>query len=77
MSYNQITVIDNLQKLGNLRVLNLDHNKISKLENLRSLRKLEILSVVGNLLEDVYIHGGVTEPMIELKELNAARNKIT
>jgi Leucine-rich repeat (LRR) protein len=57
-------------------VLNLDHNKIKQLENLKTLRKLEVLQVTGNLLEDLYIYGGVTEPMIELKELHAARNKI-
>jgi len=27
------------------------------------------LQVTGNLLEDLYVYGGVTEPMIELKEI--------
>ena len=68
-------MIENLNKLPNLKVLNIDHNKIKQLENLRNLRKLEVLTVVGNLLEDLNIFGG-TEPMIEVKEIQAARNKI-
>jgi len=40
------------------------------------LRKLEVLQVTGNLLEDLYVYGGATEPMIELKEIQASRNKI-
>eukprot|EP00347_Sterkiella_histriomuscorum_P021343 403334317 len=76
LSYNRIETMENLNKLPNLRVLVLDHNKIKQLENLKYLRKLEILQVTGNLLEDLYIYGGVTEPMIELKEIQAGRNKI-
>ncbi|CDW76546.1 protein phosphatase 1 regulatory subunit 7 isoform x1 [Stylonychia lemnae] len=76
LSYNRIEQIENLNKLPNLRVLVLDHNKIKQLENLRYLRKLEVLQITGNLLEDLYINGGVTEPMIEIKEIQAGRNKI-
>lgn len=76
LSYNRIEVIENLNKLPNLKTLVLDNNKIKLLENLKNLRKLEVLSITGNLIEDLYICGGVTEPMIEIKEIQAARNKI-
>lgn len=76
LSYNRIEQIENLNKMPNLKILVLDNNKIKQLENIRSLRKLEVLSVTGNILEDLYIYGGVTEPMIEIKEIQAARNKI-
>ncbi len=77
LSYNRISYIENLSKLPSLRVLILDHNKIQRLEGLKLLRKLEILSVTGNLIEDLSVYGGgVAEPMLELKELNAGRNKI-
>jgi Leucine-rich repeat (LRR) protein len=55
--------------------VNLNQNKIRQLENLRGLRKLEILSIAGNLLEDLTISGG-GEPLLELKEINAGKNKI-
>jgi N-acetylmuramoyl-L-alanine amidase len=69
LSYNRLETIENLAKLANLRVLILDHNRITQIQNLKNLRKLEILQVTGNLLEDLYIYGGVTEPMIEIKEI--------
>ena len=75
VSYNRIDTIDNLNKFPNLRVLVLDHNRIKKLENLKNLRKLEVLQVTGNLLEDISVHGCI-EPMLELKEIHAARNQI-
>ncbi len=67
--------IDNLHKLPQLRSVVLNNNRISQLENLRGLRKLEILSIAGNLLEDLNVRGA-GEPMIELKEIDARRNKI-
>ena len=76
LSYNLIEVIENLAKLPNLRTVSLDHNKIKKLENLKQCRKLEILSVRGNLLEDLNFHGPAPEPLLELRELHAGRNKI-
>lgn len=76
LSFNKIESIENLNKLPNLRVLILDFNKIKKIENIKTLRKLEILSLTGNLLEDINIGGSLTEPMLELKELNVSKNKI-
>ena len=63
-------------KIPNLREVNLDHNKIKRLENLKSLRKLEVLSIIGNLLEDLTVHGTAQEPMLELREIHANKNKI-
>jgi Leucine-rich repeat (LRR) protein len=54
----------------NLKVLHLDYNKIKKIDNIKHLRKLEVLSVVGNLIEDLNLHGS-NELMIELKEIHA------
>jgi hypothetical protein len=54
----------------------LNHNRIKKLENLKGLRKLEVLSIIGNLLEDLTIYGSGIEPLLELKEIHAPRNKI-
>lgn len=77
LSYNRLTCLENLSKLPSLRVLVLDHNKLQRLEGLKMLKKLEVLSVTGNLLEDLGIHGGgVAEPMLELRELHAGRNRI-
>ena len=75
LSFNLIETIDNLHKIPQLRSVNLNQNKIRQLENLRGLRKLEILSIAGNLLEDLTISGG-GEPLLELKEINAGKNKI-
>lgn len=47
------------------------------MENLKNVRKLEVLTIAGNQLEDLNIYGtGFSEPLIELKELIAPRNKI-
>lgn len=69
-------MIENIGKMPNLRSITLNHNKIKRLENLKGLRKLESLSIIGNLLEDLSVYGGAPEPMLELREINAARNKI-
>jgi protein phosphatase 1 regulatory subunit 7 len=76
MSFNRIEVIEHLGKLGNLKTLNLNHNKIRRLENLKNLRKLEVISLTGNLLEDLTVYGGAPEPLLELREIHVARNKI-
>jgi Leucine-rich repeat (LRR) protein len=76
VSFNRIESIDSLNKLPNLKILILNHNKIKKLENLKNLRKLEVLQVSGNLLEDVNIYNS-NESMIELKELSVSKNKIS
>ena len=76
LAFNRLEGIDNLHKLPQLRVIVLNHNKIKRLENLKGCRKLEVLSVIGNLLEDINVYGGGVEPLLELRELNAARNKI-
>jgi Leucine-rich repeat (LRR) protein len=74
ISYNQLEGLDNLGKLSGLRVVNLSHNKIRRLDSLKNLRKLEVLSIASNLLEDLTVGGG--DPLLELKELNASKNKI-
>ena len=76
LSFNRIEEITNLHKLPNLQILVLNSNRIKRLENLKTLRKLEILSLSGNLLEELAVFN-TTEPMIELKEINVARNLIT
>jgi len=75
ISFNLLEALDHLGKLSGLRVVNLGHNKIRRLgEGLKNLRKLEVLSIAGNLLEDLTVAGG--DPLIELKELHAGKNKI-
>ena len=76
LAFNRLEGIDNLHKLPQLRVVVLNHNKIKRLESLKGCRKLEVISVIGNLLEDINVYGGGVEPLLELRELNAARNKI-
>ena len=76
LSFNRIETMENLGKIVNLRLVNLSHNKIRRLENLKNLRKLEVLSITGNLLEDLTVYGTGLEPLLELKELNAGKNKI-
>jgi hypothetical protein len=43
---------------------------------LKSCRKLEVLSLTGNLLEELTMYGSALEPMLELREMHLARNKI-
>ena len=76
LSFNKIETIDNLGKFPNLRTVNLNHNKIKRLENLKNCRKLETLSIVGNQIEEFNVYGGLTEPLLELKELLLGKNKI-
>jgi protein phosphatase 1 regulatory subunit 7 len=77
LSYNRIEEIHpNIGKIVNLRVVNLNHNKIRRLENLKNCRKLEVLQVGGNALEDLNVYGTAQEPLLELRELHAERNKI-
>ena len=76
LAFNRLETIDNLHKLPQLRVVVLNHNKIKRLENLKGCRKLEVISVIGNLLEDIKVYGAGVEALLELRELNVARNKI-
>lgn len=43
---------------------------------MKGLRKLETLQVSGNLLEDLIVSGGGAEPLLELREIQASKNKI-
>jgi len=76
LAFNRLETIDNLHKLPQLRSIVLNHNKIRRLENVKGCRKLEVISIIGNLLEDINVYGGGVEALLELRELNVARNKI-
>ena len=55
LSFNHITAIEGLEKLGKLTDLSLAYNRITRLERLEPLKKLDVLSISGNLIESLEV----------------------
>jgi Leucine-rich repeat (LRR) protein len=55
LSFNHISKIEGLSRLGKLTELSLAHNRITTLEGLQGLASLDVLSVGGNQIESVEV----------------------
>lgn len=53
LSFNNIEVIEGLDKLVNLEDLTLHNNRIQKLEGMDALKKLHVFSVGNNEIKDI------------------------
>jgi len=53
LSFNNIEVIEGLDKLAKLKDLTLYNNRISKIENMESLTQLHVFSIGNNSLKQL------------------------
>lgn len=72
-SDNNISKIENLERLFNLRILYLNRNKIKKTENLKNLSKLIILYLLNNQITKIENLDNLTM----LRQLKLGSNQIT
>ncbi|KAB8152691.1 TIR domain-containing protein [Kordia sp. TARA_039_SRF] len=70
---NQISKIENLEKLTNLSVLNISDNQISKIENLENLTNLSELVIIDNQISKIEN----LENLTNLSVLNISYNQIS
>lgn len=70
----KITEINNLDKLSNLKVLNLyENHTIENIDGIENLKNLEYLNLYDNKISDI----SVLNKLPKLKEVNVAGNNIT
>lgn len=70
---NNISKIENLENLINLKSLNLSSNQITRIENIENLLQLQTLNLSSNQISKIE----TIESLINLKDLNLSSNQIS
>jgi Leucine rich repeat/Leucine Rich repeat len=75
LSHNRVGTIQNLERLRNLRSVNLAHNRIVRLgDGLQSLQRLQVLDLSDNRI--AYLNASEVDRLGELRTLSLAHNRL-